>query len=103
MNTFTFEGVVRWVEWCPSKALSLLAVAMDSDVMLLNPGVGDKLIVEKTDLLLSETLDQGDYHPSDRLQSAVTWEPVDEEKWDKGIRILIRHFKNVNQVQYQLS
>lgn len=98
MKTFSFEGVVRWVEWCPNKSLCLLAVAADSDVMLINPGVGDKLIIEKTDLLLSESPDQCDYHPSERIQGAVQWEPVDEDKWEKGIRILIRHFKNVNQV-----
>ncbi|ODM96933.1 Ribosome biogenesis protein BOP1 [Orchesella cincta] len=100
MKTFEFGCVIRWVEWCPNKSLSLLAVAADSDVMLINPGVGDKLIIEKTDLLLSETPDQGDYHPSERVKGAVQWEPVDEEKWSKGIRILIRHFKNVNQVTW---
>lgn len=102
LKSFDFTpSVIRWVEWCPNKALSLLAVASDQDVMLINPGVGDKLIVEKTDLLLKEIPDQGEYHPSDRIKGAVTWEDVvEDDKWDKGIRVIIRHFKNVNQVTW---
>lgn len=101
MKTFGFEGIVRWVEWCPNKAVTLLAVAVDLDVCIINPGVGDKLVVEKTDALLKEG-PAGEVDPSavpEKVSAVVQWEPVDEEKWDKGIRILIRHFKKVNQVR----
>jgi hypothetical protein len=100
VKTFTLGGVVRWVEWCPNKALSLLAVAYDSVVVLLNPGVGDKLIVDKTDALLTESPEQNG-SPPERVAAVAQWEPVDTEKWDSGIRILIRHFKTVRQVSMQ--
>jgi ribosome biogenesis protein ERB1 len=101
MKTFELGGgesaVVRSVEWCPNKSLSLLAIAIDSDVFLVNPGVGDKLVVKKTDTLLKDELDQGDYKAGDKVSNAVTWEPVDELKWAEGIRVVIRHFKRIHQ------
>jgi ribosome biogenesis protein ERB1 len=99
MKTFEFGGVVRWVEWCPNKSLALVTVAVDTDLYIINPDVGDKLVVKKTDELLAEAPQQGEYKPSDRVSVAVQWEPVDQEKWDKGIRIIIRHFKTIHQVQ----
>jgi len=89
---------VRWVEWCPNKALSLLAVAYNSEVVLLNPGVGDKLIIDKTDNLLAEAPENQENVIAERVAGVAQWEPVDIEKWDSGIRILIRHYKTVTQV-----
>jgi len=75
-------------------------VAVDLDVVLINPGVGDKMIVEKTDSLLAESPDQSDYTPPERVSAVVQWEPKDDEKWEQGIRIMIRHFKQVRQVTW---
>jgi len=102
MKTFEFGGVVRSVEWCPNKSLALVAVAVDSDLYVINPDVGDRLIIKKTDSLLAEAPQQGEYRPSERVNASVQWEPVDPEKWDKGIRIIIRHFKTIHQVHQEL-
>jgi len=99
VKTFRLGETVRWVEWCPNKSLSLLAVAVDSDVMLINPGVGDKLIVDKTDTLLAEAPEESKFSTNERTTIAAQWELVDSEKWENGIRILIRHFKPVRQVR----
>lgn len=45
---------MRSVAWCPNPALSLVAVAADRKCLLINPGVGDSLVMEKTDAVLSE-------------------------------------------------
>lgn len=58
MRTMNVGGVVRSIEWCPNKALSLVAVAADRKLLLINPGLGDILVVKKTDSLLKETLEQ---------------------------------------------
>jgi len=76
----------------------LVAVAVDNDLYIINPAVGDKLVVKKTDSLLSDNPEQGEYRPSERVTTAVQWEPLDEEKSNKGIRIVIRHFKIIHQV-----
>jgi ribosome biogenesis protein ERB1 len=58
VRTIPVGGVVRSVSWCPNQALSLIAVAADRKVLLVNPGVGDHLICSKTDSLLDEPPEQ---------------------------------------------
>lgn len=52
MKTVFCGGVIRSVAWCPNQALSLIAVAADTKVLLINPKVGDHLVSSKTDQLL---------------------------------------------------
>lgn len=58
MRTIVVGGVVRSVCWCPNQALSVVAVAADRKLLLINPGVGDNLVVAKTDALLKELPDE---------------------------------------------
>lgn len=44
---------MRSVEWNPNKALSLIAVVADRKLLIINPGVGDHLVISKTDSILS--------------------------------------------------
>lgn len=53
MKTIPCGGVIRSVAWCPNQALSLIAVAADKKVLLINPGVGDDGSISKTDQVLS--------------------------------------------------
>lgn len=52
LKTVPCGGVIRSVAWCPNQAISLIAVAADKKILLINPGVGDDLISSKTDQLL---------------------------------------------------
>lgn len=52
LKTVPCGGVIRSVAWCPNQTISLIAVAADKKVLLINPGVGDDLISSKTDQLL---------------------------------------------------
>lgn len=89
-RTFKFgaKSVVHSVAWCPNPALSLLAVAVDDLVVLLNAGVGDKLVVRQTsELLLSGTASVADsaaagdeYVPPERVRTAVTWMSAEEAR-----------------------
>ncbi|KAK2723761.1 ribosome biogenesis protein BOP1 homolog [Artemia franciscana] len=100
LKTFEIGTPVRSVAWCPNNALSLVAVAAGHKVFLLNPGVGDKLVVANTDQILKEEPDQGDYVAPPKIKTAVTWEVPEHQYWDKGIRIIITHFKEVKQVTW---
>lgn len=51
--------------WCPNKNLPLIAVAADQKVLLINPGVGDHVIVNKIDQLL-EIIPQSDIMGNDK-------------------------------------
>ncbi|XP_021925490.1 ribosome biogenesis protein BOP1 homolog isoform X1 [Zootermopsis nevadensis] len=99
VRTIPVGGIVRSVSWCPNQALSLIAVAADRKVLLVNPGVGDHLICSKTDSLLDEAPEQ-DVVVSERVKTAVQWEQASEDIWKNGIRIIISHFKEVRQVTW---
>ncbi len=58
ISTVSVGGIVRCMDWCPNKALSLVAVAADRKLLLINPGVGDILVVKKTDSLLKDAAEQ---------------------------------------------
>lgn len=52
LRTIVLESSVRCVQWCPNKAISLLAVAAGPFIYFINPGVGDKVIMSNTDAIL---------------------------------------------------
>lgn len=58
MRTIHVGGIVRSIDWCPNKALSLVTVAADRKLLLINPGVGDTLIVKKTDSILRDASEE---------------------------------------------
>ncbi|KAG5321082.1 BOP1 protein, partial [Pseudoatta argentina] len=99
LKTVSCGGVIRSVVWRPNQAMSLIAVAADKKVLLINPGVGDNLITNKTDQLL-EIIPQSEIIVSDRVQSAVQWEQVEGDHWNNGVRIILNHFKTVKQVTW---
>lgn len=59
MKVIDCGGVVRSVAWGPHQSMSLIAVAADTNVLLINPGLGDHLVTTKTDKML-EIIPQSD-------------------------------------------
>ena len=59
IKTIPCGGIIRSVAWCPNQSLSLIAVAAEKKVLLINPDVGDHLITNKTNQLL-EIIPQSD-------------------------------------------
>ncbi|XP_072744328.1 ribosome biogenesis protein BOP1 homolog [Anoplolepis gracilipes] len=99
LKTVPCGGVIRSVAWCPNQAISLIAVAADKKILLINPGVGDDTISNKTNQLL-EIIPESEKIVSDRVGSAVQWEQVEEEHWSIGIRIILNNFKTVKQITW---
>lgn len=91
--------MVRSVGWCPNSKISLIAVASGKRVLLINPQVGDSLIVKKTDDLLAEA-PKSETVDNDRITTAVQWVDFTEEEQKSGVRIVINHFKEVKQVTW---
>lgn len=99
LKTVSCGGVIRSIAWCPNQAISLIAVAADKKILLINPEVGDDHITRKTDELL-EIIPQSETIVSDRVQSAVQWEQAEGEHWANGIRIILNHFQIVKQITW---
>ena len=105
-KTFFFgKTVIHSVAWCPNTHLSVIAVAVDSKVVLINAGVGDKLVVDQTDELLKEAPADTGYVPPERVKNAVTWASASEAEAEdntgilpKGSLIVLKMFREVKQV-----
>ena len=103
MKTFAFPKgqVIKSVAWCPNNVICLLAIGVENNVVLLNPGVGDKMIREQTDELLKEAPDQTGYVPPERVKNAVTWtQPTKQDKLPKETLVVLKMFKPVKQVTW---
>ncbi|XKL68637.1 hypothetical protein PGB90_006406 [Kerria lacca] len=99
MRTIHVGGIVRSIDWCPNKALSLVTVAADRKLLLINPGVGDTLIVKKTDSILRDASEEA-FAVSEKVKAVIQWENSSDEKWEDGIRIIINHFKEIKEVTW---
>uniref|UniRef100_A0A182IXM4 Ribosome biogenesis protein BOP1 homolog n=1 Tax=Anopheles atroparvus TaxID=41427 RepID=A0A182IXM4_ANOAO len=100
IRTIPTGDIVRSVAWCPNSKISLVAVASGKRVLLINPKVGDSVLVKKTDDLLAEA-PRADTVDNERIQTAVQWgDEVTEEERKAGVRIVITHFRDVKQVTW---
>uniref|UniRef100_A0A182P0N9 Ribosome biogenesis protein BOP1 homolog n=1 Tax=Anopheles epiroticus TaxID=199890 RepID=A0A182P0N9_9DIPT len=99
IRTIPTGDIVRSVAWCPNSKISLVAVASGKRVLLINPKVGDYMLVKKTDDLLAEA-PSSDTDDNERIKTAVQWGEVTEEEKKLGVRIVISHFREVRQVTW---
>uniref|UniRef100_A0A9L0T9Y5 Ribosome biogenesis protein BOP1 n=1 Tax=Equus caballus TaxID=9796 RepID=A0A9L0T9Y5_HORSE len=95
MRTVPVGGVVRSVAWNPHPTICLVAVAVEDAVLLLNPALGDRLVVGSTDQLLS-----GFTPPAEPALQPAHWLEASEEERQEGLRLRIRHGKPVTQVTW---
>ena len=100
LKTWDMGGVVKCVSWCPNNALSLVAVAVDTKVHLVNTGLGDKLVNQRTDELLGEAPDNSGYVAPARVTQAVRWVAGAEGGGPPGTLVTVDHFKPVKQVTW---
>ncbi|KAK2149681.1 hypothetical protein LSH36_442g03132 [Paralvinella palmiformis] len=95
MKTLPVGGVVKSVAWNPNSMLCLVAATVGNDVIIINPGLGDKLVLSNTDNLIES------YVPTEAKDTAkVQWEKYSGEEEEKGFRLKITHFKAVGHVTW---
>ncbi|XP_030387597.1 ribosome biogenesis protein BOP1 homolog [Scaptodrosophila lebanonensis] len=99
IRTIETDDVVRCVAWCPNAKLSIIAVATGYRLLLVNPKVGDKVLIKKTDDLLAEA-PPSDVIENERIKAAVQWSNAEGAEQEKGVRVIITHFKPIRQVTW---
>ncbi|WAR11935.1 BOP1B-like protein [Mya arenaria] len=89
-------GKVKCIVWNPNPAVCLVAVVSDRSVMLLNPGVGDKLQLSNTDTMLEQT------QPVDNQDAKVpvAWNVCEGKEFEAGFRLNLSHGHDVSQVTW---
>ncbi|XP_069372672.1 ribosome biogenesis protein bop1 isoform X2 [Paralichthys olivaceus] len=96
MKTVQVGGAVKSITWNPNPSVCLLAVAMDSVVLILSPSLADKQVVSSSERLLSGQQEAG----STEEAGPVTWSDTEGEELNQGIRLKIQHPKAVQQVAW---
>ncbi|XP_028919139.1 ribosome biogenesis protein BOP1 [Ornithorhynchus anatinus] len=95
VKTVPVGGVVKSLAWNPNPAVCLVAVAVDRSVLLLNPGLGDRLTCGATDRLV------GAYEPPDEPpRQPVEWQEAEGARQERGLRLIVLHGKPVKQVAW---
>ncbi|XP_041423005.1 ribosome biogenesis protein bop1-A isoform X1 [Xenopus laevis] len=95
MKSVVLEGAVKSISWNPNPGLVLVAACVDRSVVLINPGLGDRLLCSATDQHIS-----GYQPPEEEVQQPVTWEEVEGAQYSNGLRLCIKHQKEVKQVTF---
>uniref|UniRef100_A0A1A8NA56 Ribosome biogenesis protein BOP1 n=1 Tax=Nothobranchius rachovii TaxID=451742 RepID=A0A1A8NA56_9TELE len=96
MKTIQVGGAVKSVAWNPNASLCLLAVAVESTVLILSPALADKLVISSSEKFLTGQQEEG---PSDGADPVV-WSETEGEELNQGIRLKIKHPKVVHQVTW---
>ena len=103
MKTLQVHGVVRGVAWNPNPALSLCAVVKDNVVLVINTGLGDRLVQSKTDdmlQVLAMSAPDDDQAQADDKKLPVTWTTATASEQVHGFRISVSHPKPVTQLSW---
>ncbi|MCI4392300.1 hypothetical protein PGIGA_G00144370 [Pangasianodon gigas] len=95
LKTVEVSGAVKSVAWSPNPAVCLVAVSYGETVVLINPGLGDKLICSATDQLISSYEE-----PEEAKEQAVQWAVAEGKDHDQGQRLILTHPKAVRQVSW---
>ncbi|XP_049607732.1 ribosome biogenesis protein bop1 [Syngnathus scovelli] len=87
-------GAVKSVCWNPNPCLCLLAVALDSLVVILSPALAERQVVSSSERLLVAHLE------AEPAVGPVTWSDVEGEEHHQGLRLKIQHPKAVKQLAW---
>ncbi|BFZ12748.1 hypothetical protein BsWGS_15786 [Bradybaena similaris] len=98
MKTLSMGGKVTYVSWNQNPSCNVIAVVVGKNVIIVNPGLGDKLVCTNVDNTLNNFDNSGD---SSGHKSPVDWSGYDDfTDQVNGFRIKIAHPKNVAQVTW---
>lgn len=96
LRTFNFEDSITGIEFYPTFDMKqLLAVSEGKNVHMVNTGVGNKIMIKKTDVFFNNIKSQED-------QVNYIWEKVESDVND-GKRVKIKHNYKVKTVQWHSS
>ncbi|KAM7373765.1 hypothetical protein PAMP_008592 [Pampus punctatissimus] len=96
IKTVQVGGAVKSVTWNPNPSVCLLAVAVDSVVLILSPSLADRQVVSASERLL---VGQQEAEPTEGT-GLVTWSEAEGEELNQEIRLRIHHPKAVHQLKW---
>lgn len=97
MKTISTEGPVTSLAWCPNTNVVLIAATVNKGVIIFNPMVGDKLILNNTDLVFDTRTELDNGQSSNNV---IEWRLATDDEQEKGYRMIVQHSKDVKQVTW---
>ncbi|XP_052060080.1 ribosome biogenesis protein bop1-like [Mytilus californianus] len=96
MKTLKVSGTPRCIAWNPNPAICLCLVAVDQNLLVLNPGLGDKVLISNTDSMIQnvETTESAGKSPP------LNWTVCEDEQYDEGYRFILSHPKEITHVSW---
>lgn len=93
IKTIHVDGTVNSLQWNPINTVPIIAVAVDCEVYIINPGLGDKLLCKNIDNKINSSENEGD-------GTLAKWTRPSKEKQDIGFRLIIEQKKAVKQLTW---
>ncbi|XP_023241895.1 ribosome biogenesis protein bop1-A-like [Centruroides sculpturatus] len=96
MKVIMLDGVVKTIAWCPDKSINLIAASVNNNLYLINPGVGDRLVLSNTDHRFKDKpID------AENTNKSISWKEANSNQFKNGIRIIISHPKEIKQITWE--
>ncbi|KAK3742734.1 hypothetical protein QZH41_018951, partial [Actinostola sp. cb2023] len=95
LRTIQMEDVINSLSWNPNPQCSLIAAVVSDQAIIINPGLGDKLLCTATDEMIES------FTPlEDGKETLVEWGVAGLDEYQSGIRLIIKHSKAVSQITW---
>jgi len=96
LKKITVDGPVHSLQWNPLEDIPILAAAVEKELLIINPDLGDKLLSKHVDTQIDAFVAEGGEE-----NELVKWNTVsDVPKLKDGIRLVIQHDKSIKQVTW---
>lgn len=93
MKKIDVEGTVHSIQWNPVEELPIVVAAVEKELLVINPELGDKLLSKNIDNQISGFVTEG----TDESDLAK-WCPVTNDEHKHGLRLRVEHQKAIKQV-----
>eukprot|EP00118_Oscarella_pearsei_P010544 m.65331 g.65331 ORF g.65331 m.65331 type:complete len:704 (+) comp35316_c0_seq10:6005-8116(+) len=100
VKTIKIDFKVYDVAWCPNSSVLLVAVACESETILINPGIGNSDLCSSTDVLISSHSNGDDDKDEEKAPSLISWTVCAGVEYHTGLRMKIHHNHIVKQVTW---
>ncbi|XP_077600115.1 ribosome biogenesis protein bop1 [Stigmatopora nigra] len=90
-------GAVKSLSWNPNPTLCLLAVALDTLVLILMPSLADRQIIRNSEQLLAT---RPEAQSAQSAEVPAQWSDAEGDEHQQGFRVKIKHPKEIRQVAW---
>jgi len=97
MRTIELDKPVKCVSWCPNENQRLIIASTDRDVLIINPQLGNRKLIQETD---NQFINNEDIENEE--DASIKWIKLDEEdkQWEQGVRLIVKHKFEITQITW---